>query len=332
MVQNTCEDIFEAVRRGDVECVRELLRRGVNPNIRDIYVRGGSTTPFNIGLYLKRGGVKEGGLSKSGGYCCSGETPLHVASRRGHVEIVKLLLEHGADPNIRDMYGETPLHDAAYWGHADVVKLLLEHGADLSAKNKYGETPLFLAIHSEYGTEVAKLLLERGADPNVRSKRMLYGRRTPLHYAVLGGDVELARLLLEKGANPNAKDEYGETPLHIAVVRGDLQMAKLLLQYGADPNARDKWGETPLDDVQNFIELAIEDGEDPQKVVKTAKEMTKLLRKYGARDASPHLLRYLEGSPKSAAKVSAIQPELSTARKTVASRPRRKKSRKSIPT
>ena len=113
-----------------------MLRRGVNPNIRDIHVRGKPITPFSIGAYLKRDKLKEDGYSVSGGYCHSGETPLHVAARKGHVEIAKLLLERGADPNIGDIYGWAPLHEAAQWGRTEVARLLLKRGANPNAKDK----------------------------------------------------------------------------------------------------------------------------------------------------------------------------------------------------
>jgi ankyrin repeat protein len=58
---------------------------------------------------------------------------------------VKLLLEHGADPNIQDRYGWTSLHEAAIRGFVNVVKLLLEYGADPTVKDKDGRTPLDLA-------------------------------------------------------------------------------------------------------------------------------------------------------------------------------------------
>jgi len=137
-----------------------------------------------------------------------GGTPLHVAADRGYLRIVKFLLEHGANPNMKNNYGNTPLHFAATYGHPEVAELLLEHGANPNMKNNYGNTPLYFAAMYGY-PEVVKLLLEHGANPNIQNN---YGD-TPLHYAVDGCFVDVVRVLLEHGADPTIRDNEGRTPL-----------------------------------------------------------------------------------------------------------------------
>ena len=75
-----------------------------------------------------------------------GRTAIHFASSRGSDEIVHLLLEHGANPNVQDCTGNTPLHLAACTHHIRVITLLLRFGADVSATDAFGKTPLHLAL------------------------------------------------------------------------------------------------------------------------------------------------------------------------------------------
>ena len=73
------------------------------------------------------------------------ETPLHLTSREGHVDLSRLLIKHGADVAAQNEDGMTPLHGASGVGHVDVARLLIEHGADVAAQDKDGSTPLHRA-------------------------------------------------------------------------------------------------------------------------------------------------------------------------------------------
>jgi ankyrin repeat protein len=164
-------------------------------------------------------------------------TALHEASRRGHIEVVRILLELGADPTAQDKDGETPLHSASRMGKVEAIRVLLELGADPTAQDKYGETPLHSA--SRMGkVEAIRVLLELGADPTAQDKN----GETPLHSASLMGEVEAIRVLLELGADPTAQDKDGMTPLHSASQMGKVEAIRMLLELGADPTAQDKGG------------------------------------------------------------------------------------------
>jgi len=263
-------DLHSAASAGDVESVRELLKKGVDPNAKNKY----GWTPLHeaaseghvdvVKLLLEHGA--DPNAKNEGGW-----TPLHVAAYRGHVDVARLLLQYGVDPNVQNERGRTPLHVAAIRGRVDVVRFLLEHGANPNARDKDSMTPLhlmsdyyeFLSLLTSYGdmdevlkygnpqpprwvpfhVEVAKLLLEHGADLNAKNK---YGW-TPLHYAALNGRVDIVATLLEHGADPNVQDKFGRTPLHLAASEGRVDVVRLLLERGADPTVKDKDGDTPLD-------------------------------------------------------------------------------------
>jgi len=177
-----------------------------------------------------------------------GATPLHVAAEYGYSEIVEVLLEHGAAPNIREKYGDTPLHYAAMFGNSKVVEVLLEHGADPNARDDYGATPLHYAAAFDY-PKIVELL---------HKKDLSDYDATPLQAAAEFNYPEVVKLLLEHGANPNIQEnKYGYTPLHYAVANCRVDVARVLLDHGADPTIRDNEGRTPLDygnDCEEIIE------------------------------------------------------------------------------
>ena len=161
-------------------------------------------------------------------------TPLMLAVSRHHRGIAKILLEHGANPNFTKdvMYG--PLDLAILSATSDDVSmmdLLLDNGADINLKGYRDRTPLHTAVRCQ---ETAKLafLLARGADVSVRESTK---GRTPLHVAVAEyGPTENVRILLEAGSEVEARDSEGLTPFQIAASSSDgSNFAALLVEYGA---------------------------------------------------------------------------------------------------
>ena len=166
------------------------------------------------------------------------ETPLHLASQEGHVEVASMLIERGADVTAQNKDGETPLHLASNWGHVEVAGMLIERGADVTVQNKVGSTPLHLA--SQRGqVEVAGMLIERGADVTAQDKE----GKTPL---LLASRAEIASVLIERGADLTAQDKYGETSLYLALRGRQLKVAGVLMERGADVTVRNGDGSTPL--------------------------------------------------------------------------------------
>ena len=206
--------------------------------------------------------------SARGGLC---GTALHSASFYGHLEVVRHLLRHGVDVNVRDSGHDTPLLLASWQGHGDSVQCLLEHGADMELRDQFNHTPLYLAAHFRR-PDALRLLLEHNANVNSQDD---WGQ-TPLHGAIYGDlfkadRPQTVRLLLKHGANPNARNHELQTPLHLVSMKPDLlDTLRILLEHGADLDAKDKDGNTPL-------QLSIDGGYD---------EVTELLSGYPSKPIS----------------------------------------------
>ncbi|KAF7351899.1 hypothetical protein MVEN_01151600 [Mycena venus] len=157
---------------------------------------------------------------------------LQTASSSSQIDVVRVLLESGADVNgLGGKYGSA-LQAASYSGHIEIARFLLVNGADVNAFS--GKYSTALQVASERGNlTIVEFLLENLAEVNAFSGK--YGNA--LQAASCEGHQEIARLLLEKDADVNAiGGKYG-TALHAASERGNLAMARLLLEKGADVNA-----------------------------------------------------------------------------------------------
>jgi ankyrin repeat protein len=171
----------------------------------------------------------------------TGRTPLHLASQCGHLEVVRLLIKHGADANTKNWSQMTPLHLASSSGIPESVQVLIELGADINARDEKHKTPLHLALSSG-SPETLRVLIKHGANINTPDGSHL----TPLHLVSSSGSPETLRMLIELGADINAKDGNHKTPLHLASSSESPEIAQLLIELGADANARDGNNKTPL--------------------------------------------------------------------------------------
>ena len=248
--------------------------------------KGDSATVSSIldehpGLVNARGALGDSGL----------RTALHFGS--GHEVVVRLLLERGADPNLRDEGDNAcPIHFAAERGDLAVVRLLVEHGADpIGAGTVYELDVLGWAVCFDYAMhlDVARYLLAHGAghtllsavamgEPDIVRALAAAGadldqrmdrtnrRRTPLHLAVVKRQPASAAALLALGARPDVEDAAGMTPLDVAALAGDGAMTRVLLDGGAALTLPSAVALDRPDEVERLVH------ENPDLVAMTSRE------------------------------------------------------------
>ena len=160
------------------------------------------------------------------------------AAGGGNISNVRRLLSSGMlNINFINPNGTTALHQAVFQNHHDIVNLLIERGADPNIGDENVWTPLHWAVERRR-MDMVKLLLNRGADPNKMSKKW-----TPLHEAVLNGSKSTVQLLLDKGALPNLPGVSvpggvsGRTAMEMAERSGNKEIIQLMTiaDEGAEP-------------------------------------------------------------------------------------------------
>jgi len=174
------------------------------------------------------------------------QSVIHFAARSGNVEVVSFLLDKGADVNARGFMEVTPLMYAAAGNDLKMARFLLERGADIQQKDIQGFTALYNAVENG-SPEIIDFLISRGANVNETSKTS-YGYETPLYHAMLRGRIDNAILLVTQyNASVNTRTADGSTPLHLAVYKGYQKMVDVLLQNKSNPLAKDAKGLTPIE-------------------------------------------------------------------------------------
>ncbi|XP_037486635.1 serine/threonine-protein phosphatase 6 regulatory ankyrin repeat subunit A-like isoform X1 [Triticum dicoccoides] len=169
----------------------------------------------------------------------SGETALSYAAVNGTVNVVRYLLDHGANPDKSGPGNRTPLHMAVAKGNCEIVKVLLSKGADVNCYSDSG-TPLHIA--AVFGLDGAmKILLDHHADCN----KSVCIADTPLIVALLAHRRKCVKLLIKAGADLNGLGSAD--PVIVAIDEGLTDCLKCLLNAGADPNVLDDFGRLPIE-------------------------------------------------------------------------------------
>ena len=241
--KNGITALMTAYRRGNIDAMSVLLHVGGDPNIVD----GNGDTLLRYAVHghcskevlqaIVESGIDVNATNKNG------TSALMIASRRGNIDAISVLLHVGADRNSVDGNGDTLLHYAVDGECSkEVLQAIVESGIDVNATNKNGTTALMKA--SRRGNiDAISVLLRAGVDPNIVDGN----GNTLLHYAVDGEcSKEVLQAIVESGIDVNATNKNGTTALMMASGRGNIDAMSVLLHVGGDPNIVDGNGDTLL--------------------------------------------------------------------------------------
>ena len=177
---------------------------------------------------------------------------LHQAIFYDHIEIIKLLLERGANPFLLEIPYETigfqsslhptitPFNTAVSIGNKETIELILNH-KDYSKEIKNDTLCLCKSIQNDH-IDIFKMLIPYFKNIDISEHKAL-----PMFYSVLNKNPEFTKVLLEHGANPRVVNGFNNTPLHFAVSSNHLKVVKLLLQHDVDIYHKNDFGSTPID-------------------------------------------------------------------------------------
>ena len=222
----------------DVSMVSLLLDSGADVDARNH--AGATALMWSVGNHDKARLLLENGADVNVATKAGLTALIMAATLPDAAKTVRLLVTHGADVNANAEHF-SPLMSASFRGDTDVLKVLIEKGADATARNRFGFSPLHGASFN--GTvEATRLLLSKRIDANVEVEGF-----TPAMWAAVHGKTEALRLLVAAGAKLNVQqDQFGTTPLMWASTTGHADTIRFLVRNGADVNVRDAFGNTPL--------------------------------------------------------------------------------------
>jgi len=197
-----------------------------------------------------------------------GITALMLAVRGNHPQMVKVLLDHNANPNLRAMGGYTAPMAATSDDDSDIAifKALSAKGANFNLQSEDGHNAfMYLCHHGKLN--IVEMLLQKGMNPNVQGAKGF----TPLMASAVFGKSNVSKLLLLNGALPNLQDQNGNTALMIASQNGHTDSVKGLLAHNPDLNLANEDGMTALafavlSDHPNVVKELLQHGAEPNVI------------------------------------------------------------------
>ncbi|KAK8867293.1 hypothetical protein PGQ11_005871 [Apiospora arundinis] len=266
-----------AARKGQAEIMEYLLQQGANPMAVDLEgvtplheaVRIGKKAPVQILLqYNVDVDIKNTRNER--------HSPLMAAAMGGCTEVMRLMIEHGADRQATDADGDTLLHLAALNNQSETIRFLMENEAEIDSINNKQETPLILATQ-ERCMDVVHLLVGYKASLHAQD----IDGATSLHWAVRNQDKLLVRYLVKQGADIEVEDSDGMTALSKATCQGNKDIVSFLLDRGANIAAKDSIGRTALhlaaqEGLDALVEILLDKGADSTDETATGKRPDQL--------------------------------------------------------
>lgn len=180
-----------------------------------------------------------------------GFSPLMIASGSGKRDVVRVLLDMGADMSYQNSSGRTSLMEACFHGELECAQLLIEHGSSCLSRDFSGFSSLHYAVDGG-NINMVNFVLNEGVPVDDLDASTLSGWTPLMRVATLGGDAAIARVLVERGADVNRRDSEGNTVLMLATLNNLDELVRVLLESNADPLAKTEHGKTAVDFAASF--------------------------------------------------------------------------------
>jgi len=292
---------------GDPEIVRLLIECGARVNVKDsewLYPLHRACATINT---LKARDIvsilldNDANINARDKHLC---TCVHVAAGHNAVDCVSLIVNHNQGTeiiNVSDRSGRTPLHKACQEGHLEMVQLLIQHGAKVNMEDKKDRRPVHIAALKGH-IQILEVLVSAGANINARDK----DKMTPLHIGAASGNLEVVATLLDMEAtNINVRNKFGNTPAHLAALNGHEKILNEILGEGFDLNDRNLDGQTMIhlathhniDHQQDScLSLLITEGANLDGVDNQGRTPFHLIARHGNAEAFTYLLKHFKDS------------------------------------